>query len=364
MADVKDETETSNKEAGPSSMKFSMLTSSNYTVWAMRMIIALKVNKVQETIDPGSKHEEKNNMAITLIFQSILEALTLRVGNLDTAKTIWDTIQVRHVGAERVREAQLQTLMADFEKLKMKEEDSIDTFICKLTEILSKLASLGEIIEQPKLVKKFLKNLPRKKYIHMIASLEQVLDLNTTSFKDIVGTLKACEERISEEEEEQNDDHGKMMYASESQKENYANRGRERGGRSYWKGGRGRGRVEGFLAQKEAWKQSQNKDKSHITCFHCDKLGHYASECPDKFLKLQETVQKKDEDTQEADELMMHEVVYTNEKKVKPSDFEIEGGMENVWYLDNGARNHMSGNRKFFYKLDEEVTGKVRFGDD
>ena len=86
-------------------------------------------------------------MAITLIFQSILEALTLRVGNLDTAKTIWDTIQVRHVGAERVREAQLQTLMADFEKLKMKEEDSIDTFICKLTEILSKLASLGEIIE-------------------------------------------------------------------------------------------------------------------------------------------------------------------------------------------------------------------------
>ena len=46
MADVKDETETSNKEAGPSSMKFSMLTFSNYTVWAMRMIIALKVNKV------------------------------------------------------------------------------------------------------------------------------------------------------------------------------------------------------------------------------------------------------------------------------------------------------------------------------
>ena len=86
-------------------------------------------------------------MAIALIFQSILEALTLRVGNLDMAKTVWDRIQVRHVGAERVREGQLQTLMADFEKLKMKEEDSIDTFICKLTEILSKSASLGEIIE-------------------------------------------------------------------------------------------------------------------------------------------------------------------------------------------------------------------------
>lgn len=63
--------------------------------------------------------------------------------------------------------------------------------------------------------------MPRKKYIYMVASLEQVLDLNTTSFEDIVGRLKAYEE-----EEEHNDDHGKLMYASESQQENYANKGR------------------------------------------------------------------------------------------------------------------------------------------
>ena len=46
--------------------------------------------------------------------------------------------------------------MADFDKLKMKEEDRIDTFIGKLAEISSKTASLGEVNEEPKLVKKFL----------------------------------------------------------------------------------------------------------------------------------------------------------------------------------------------------------------
>ena len=61
---------------------------------------------------------------------------------------------------------------------------------------------------------------------------------------------------------------------------------------------------------------------------------------------------------------MMHEVVYVNEEKVKPSIFEVEQGMENLWYLDNGASNHMSGNRLFFQDLDERVTGQVIFGDD
>ena len=104
--------------------------------------------------------------------------------------------------------------MAEFDRLKMKDEDSIDTFVGKLSEISSKSASLGEIIEEPKLVKKFLKSLPRKKYIHIVASLEQVLDLNTTSFEDIVGRLKAYEERVSEEEEDDShDDHRKLMYA-------------------------------------------------------------------------------------------------------------------------------------------------------
>ena len=71
MEEVKEETTMKTKEGGPSSIKFPMLTSSNYTVWAMRMKIALKVNKVWETIDPGTKTEEKNYLAIALLFQSI-----------------------------------------------------------------------------------------------------------------------------------------------------------------------------------------------------------------------------------------------------------------------------------------------------
>lgn len=35
-----------------------------------------------------------------------------------------------------------------------------------------------------------------------------------------------------------------------------------------------------------------------------------------------------------------------------------------IWYLDNGANNHMTGKRDYFKTINETITGKVRFGDD
>ena len=130
----------------------------------------------------------------------------------------------------------------------------------------------------------------------------------------------------------------------------YQNRGR---GERFYGIGRGRGRSY------------RDMDMSKITCFRCDKNGHFATRCPDRLLKLQETYENHQEDeTHEAEGLLMHEVVYLNKKNIKPEEFEVSRNGENLWYLDNGASNHMTGNRSYFKTLDETITGKVRFGDD
>lgn len=35
----------------------------------------------------------------------------------------------------------------------------------------------------------------------------------------------------------------------------------------------------------------------------------------------------------------------------------------NLWYLDNVASNRMSGKKSKFHVLDEQITGRVKFGD-
>ena len=65
-----------------------MLNATNYTVWAMKMMRELKVHKawdvIEKTIEPFD--EEKSDVAMALLFQSIPEALCLQIGELYTAK--------------------------------------------------------------------------------------------------------------------------------------------------------------------------------------------------------------------------------------------------------------------------------------
>jgi len=159
------------------------------------------------------------------------------------------------------------------------------------------------------------------------------------------------------------------------------------GGRSHDGGSRGRGRGRGGGrggrgGQGEAAKDGGSKrDKSHIKCFKCHNNGHYANRCPEKkkeeeahhvrtvetepSVLLAETVELRLHEHIET--MSLHSEVYLEESKVMPALYFVEEGdeesMNNVWYLDNGASNHMSGVRQMFRDIDHTVSGKVRFGD-
>lgn len=116
------------KEGGSTSVKCPMLSTKNYTVWAVRMKLTLRLHKAWEAIETDNPDTEKNTLALVLLFQSIPESLIMQVGEFDKAKQVWDAIKTRHVGAERVREARLQTLTSEFDRLRMNDTENIDDF--------------------------------------------------------------------------------------------------------------------------------------------------------------------------------------------------------------------------------------------
>ncbi|KAF0933986.1 hypothetical protein E2562_021045 [Oryza meyeriana var. granulata] len=87
----------------------------------------------------------------------------------------------------------------------MKETESIDEFAGKISGLVNNLSDLGVTMEDDKQVKKLLDSVPDK-FLHVIATIEQFFDLDTTPFDQTIGHLKAYEERIHKRDD-QNEEH-------------------------------------------------------------------------------------------------------------------------------------------------------------
>jgi hypothetical protein len=71
-------------------------------------------------------------------------------------------------------------------------------------------------------------------------------------------------------------------------------------------------------------------------------------------------IEKTWRDVKPAETGMMHHVVHLNEEKAFPLERDDDN---DVWVLDTGASNHMTGHREALTSLDTTVRGTVRFSD-
>lgn len=198
------------------------------------------------------------------------------------------------------------------------------------------------------------------------------------SIEEVVGRLKAHEERLrgyGEKDREQ----GLLLTHAEWVSRSKQHNGKESTSSSKGRGGghagrgRGRGRGQGRGRGRDS-NQPRNesnkpkKDKSKVKCYSCDEFGHYASECPKKNHGEEANLTQANEEepilmmaiSQEvtSGKVSLKEKICVNLLTSGESRVNSE-----VWYLDNGASNHMTGDRLKFHELDENITGHVRFGD-
>ncbi|GKA65283.1 zinc finger, CCHC-type containing protein [Tanacetum coccineum] len=371
---TKESGDTSKKEVGTTStpqFQCPILKPSNYSLWAIRMQIILEANGLWEMIEPNEKTQadnKKDKTAMAFLYQALPDVQLLQITKYKTAKTIWDALTTRHIREERIHKARLQTLKSDFEMLHMKEDETIDTFTTKLTTLVNKAASLGHTMEYETLVRKLLNVVPDR-YLQIVASIEQYSDLSEMTLEEAIGRLKTYEERIKYKKGKQVDNQEKLMFTRHENKGKYF-RGRGRGKHRFsqernhenFKGERKDGETSHRSYNKNNFKKS-NYDTSKLRCYKCKEIGHIAPKCPQK-TKSNEQSNLVEEDLEPT--LLMAILEDEEEQNVSLHEEDVgykETNKDSLWYLDNGASNHMTGIREHFKELDEKVSGKVRFGD-
>nr|GEW43405.1 zinc finger, CCHC-type [Tanacetum cinerariifolium] len=83
---------------------------------------------------------------------------------------------------------------------------------------------------------------------------------------------------------------------------------------------------------------------------------------PDRYLQIVASI----EQYSDLSEMTLEEAIgrlKTYEERIKHKKGKQVDNQESLWYLDNGASNHMTGVREHFKELDEKVSGKARFED-
>lgn len=146
--------------------------------------------------DPKADIEEKTDkMALAAIYQGIPEDILLSVAEKETAKEAREAVKTLCQGAERVKKARIQTLKSEFESMSMKESESLDDFCLKLNGLVTNIRALGEEMAEAYVVKKILRAMAQK-FLQITSAIEQFGDLENKTTEEIVGSLKAHEERL------------------------------------------------------------------------------------------------------------------------------------------------------------------------
>ncbi|KAJ8775178.1 hypothetical protein K2173_020182 [Erythroxylum novogranatense] len=207
-------------------------------------------------------------------------------------------MKTKYQGNARVKRAQLQTLRRTFELLEMKNGESISDYFRRVMMVANDMRNCGDDMPDVKIVEKILHTLTEN-FNYIVCSIEESKDIDSLSVDTLQSSLLVHEQKMRRPNNVAEEQVLKVSYEDR---------------------GRGRGRF----------------NKATVECFRCHKLGHFQYECP-----MEGKANYAEIDEEEGDILLM---AYTP----------IQEKKEEVWFLDSGCSNHMTRDKSWFYKLDED----------
>ena len=107
-----------------------------------------------------------------------------RISNVEVAHIAWNILQTVHEGTKAMKINKLQQLTSRF-----------DEFYAKLNDIVNSAFNLGEVYDQPKIVRKILRSLIED-FRPKVTTITESKDVNTILVDELVGSLQSYESNL------------------------------------------------------------------------------------------------------------------------------------------------------------------------
>ena len=199
-------------EASFSSIAPPVFNGENYQIWAMRMesyldaldlweaveedyeVLPLPDNPTINQIKNRKERKMRKSKAKTCLFVVVSSTIFIRIMSLKLAKAIWDYLNTKYEGNERVKGMQVLNLIRDFELQKMKESETIKEYSDKLISIANKVRLLGSDLPNSRIIEKILVTV-LEKFEATITTLENTKDLFKITLARLLNAFQTQEQR-------------------------------------------------------------------------------------------------------------------------------------------------------------------------
>eukprot|EP00253_Pinus_taeda_P017412 PITA_17412 len=327
--------------------QFPQFNGKNYDYWAITMTALFSCQDLWELVQDGfeeptnenefnrltqgekdllKSNRKKDSKSLVFLYQAVDQSVFPRIAATKTSNEAWQTLKRAYQGMEKVKTAKLQLLRKDFENLCMKETDNIDSFFTHVIGLITQMRTHGETIEERRIVEKILRVLPSK-FDAIVTTIEETKDLSNFSVDELHVSLMTHEQRLSRNEK------SSLEQAFKTQMSFGRGRGQGRGNK------RGRGRSQnrgGRNSLENAQGRGNNSNQNQSQGNNQQRGQHHA--------------QGQRENISQNNVLLACNMAKTNS--------------EDIWFLDSGCSNHMTGNIALFSALDKNMKSEVTLGTD
>ncbi|XP_066164603.1 uncharacterized protein [Oryza sativa Japonica Group] len=250
----------------------------------MVMKVKLQARHMWDTVWYGDVDYGEDRRALEALLAAVPTEMQSSIVNKRTTKDAWDAIASARIGSDRARRSTLQKLRQDWENLAFKPGEDIDDFVLRLNSLQQRLAQLGDTtIDEERAVEKLLRVVPEK-YTQLALSIETLLDFTELTIEEVMGRLKAVDNRKQLPPSEPITIGGKLFFT----KEQWLARQQE------WKKGEATGSsASGSSSSRKRrprkWEKArsgalgdangEHKGSRDDTCHNCGKTGYWAKDC-------------------------------------------------------------------------------------